>query len=95
MAPRRRTKRQRGIVAPPPPSNSKTTSNDRGPSNTELEHNETISHVAGEWTPVPQTYNPDTYDPEVQMPWTPEPEPYDPETYAAWGRKHLGNDWCE
>ncbi|KAK3692871.1 hypothetical protein B0T22DRAFT_436099 [Podospora appendiculata] len=42
---------------------------------------------------VPQTYDPDTYDPNKRMPWTPEPEPYDPETYAAWGRKNFGQEW--
>jgi len=44
---------------------------------------------------VPQTYDPDTYNPDDRMPWTPEPEPYDPDTYTAWGRKHFGDDWYE
>ncbi|KAK4145003.1 uncharacterized protein C8A04DRAFT_36136 [Dichotomopilus funicola] len=38
---------------------------------------------------------PDTYDPDGWVPGTPEPEPYDPETYAAWGRKHLGEEWYQ
>ena len=103
MAPSMRAKRQRGIAsapqpsaaAAPPPSDNKNPSNDREPSNTDHEPDGTISLVAGVWTPVPQTYDPDTYDPEGQMPWTPEPEPYDPETYGAWGRKHFGDDWYE
>ncbi|CZR52894.1 uncharacterized protein PAC_02771 [Phialocephala subalpina] len=103
MAPIMRAKRQRDIASAPqpsraaahPPSDSKNSSNDREPSNTCHEPDGTISLVAGVWMPVPRTYDPDTYDPEGQMPWTPEPEPYDPETYAAWGRKHFGDDWYE
>jgi hypothetical protein len=106
MAPSMRAKRQRDIaLAPlppaataPPSSDSKNPSNDRESKNTGHEPDGTISYldeVLGVLSPVPQTYDPDTYDPEGQMPWTPEPESYDPETYAAWGRKHFGDDWYE
>jgi hypothetical protein len=106
MAPSMRAKRQRDIASAPqppaatapPPSDSKNPSNDRESNNTGHEPDGTISYldeVLGVLSPVPQTYDPDTYDPEGQMPWTPEPEPYDPETYAAWGRKHFGDDWYE
>ncbi|KAK0127971.1 hypothetical protein ONS96_007466 [Cadophora gregata f. sp. sojae] len=77
------------------PSDSKISSSDREPSKTFHEPDKIISLVSGAWIPVPRTYDPDTYDPEGQMPWTPEPEPYDPETYATWGRKHFGDDWYE
>ena len=104
MAPTTRTRRQRSkpqasVETPtniaPLLSDGKIPSNNCESSDTGHEPDGTISLVAGVWTPVPQTYNPDTYDPEGQMPWTPEPEPYDPETYAAWGRKHFGDDWYE
>ncbi|KAK0646164.1 hypothetical protein B0T16DRAFT_458113 [Cercophora newfieldiana] len=81
---------------------------DRGPSRfipkpDEVEHTQEkeleavpqqpYAYVLGREMLVPQTYDPDSYDPDGPVPWTPEPEPYDLETYAAWGRKHLGEEW--
>ncbi|KIM93092.1 hypothetical protein OIDMADRAFT_36026 [Oidiodendron maius Zn] len=102
MAPSTRTRRQRDITsqiqplveavanAAPPPSDDREFS---APSH-ELDKAK-CPEGQRPWTPVPVTYDPETYDPEGQMPWTPEPEPYDPLTYAAWGQKHFGDEWYE
>ncbi|KAI1080580.1 hypothetical protein F5B20DRAFT_589304 [Whalleya microplaca] len=63
--------------------------------NSLIQEGKTVVLVLGEQMTIPQTFDPNTYDPDRRMPWTPEPEPYDPETYTAWGKKHFGDEWYE